>query len=197
MAKREKKPERRKLEDGYIHDRSETYTETYKRLTKLKLWSAYRQEQEQLTKNGLEPGVIEEHMWNRYSPNALLERKLVSKERKEEAGLLEGVNQDDLHWVFTNIDQNNKTFIETAPSIGAMSLLERAKRDTKIYQWVLDHITPKTFVESGGTTWESDKARSLTGIGRQLTEAFYAKRTQLLSAQGTGREEPSGEPATA
>ena len=170
----------------YIHKRSETFAETYKRLTELKLWRTYYGEREKMMRDGISPGVIEEHLWCKYSPDALVERSLHAKELKDEIGSLGGPTQEDFQWVFTNIDQKKDTYLTTAPSIGAMALLDRAKDDNKVYQWVLDHIAPKTFVEEGGNTFEADKARTLTGISRQIREAFNARRTKLLAPEGSG-----------
>jgi len=202
MAKK-KKPQvklplvKEMLASGYIHDREESFTDTYKRLKDLGLWKAYRFEQKGLMEAQQTPGVIEETLWNRYSPSAIAARAVDSKKEKAEGPGSQEPTQEDLNWVFQNIDQKPGTYFTSAPSAGADSLYARAKEDTKIYQWVLDHITPKTFSDTGGATWESDKARNLTGIARQLRESFNDRRAKLLASERVGREDESREPASA
>ena len=177
------------IEAGYSANRAETFGETYSRLKELKLWKDYRMEQKKLMSDGVAAPVIEETLWSKYSPNALVNRAMEAKQQKEEGVASDGVTQEDLHYVFTNIDQPGQSRFTAAPSAGAHSLLQRAKSDIKIYQWVLDHITPKTFADTGGTTWEADPARKLTGIGRQLRESFNDRRVKLLNAEGAGSED--------
>jgi len=76
---------------------------------------------------------------------------------------------EDCLWVYHNILSNDEPTVADAPSQGAYSLLYRAKQDKDVYKWVLDHISPKSFVaEKKAEGWERDDARRLTRIEKQI-----------------------------
>jgi hypothetical protein len=94
----------------------------------------------------------------------------------------------DLYWVYQNVD-NKKVTKRSAPTRGAWGLLVRARREDKVYQWVLDHTSPKTFADDVVQDVDHDRARTLTDIDKQLARAFELRASQLREVAAAWSEE--------
>lgn len=94
--------------------------------------------------------------------------KEVKRDRKVTAAAPLTVN--DCEWVLQNMQ--TQATISDAPSPAAWGLLTQARSSPKVFEWVLDHISPKTFVDDGGIGkgWQYDPMRRLTQIERQIQE---------------------------
>jgi len=89
------------------------------------------------------------------------------------ATVLKGIDEnaityEDCKWVVQNIE-NLKVRPDDAPSSTAWGLLVRAKDErSKVYEWVLNHIAPKSYVQETVDKWERDPARKLINIEEQI-----------------------------
>ena len=82
----------------------------------------------------------------------------------------EAISYADCAWVTANIE--NFDVVETeAPTTTAWGLLVRARDEkSKVYEWVLNHVAPKSYITEDANRWERDPARKLIHIEEKILE---------------------------
>jgi len=79
------------------------------------------------------------------------------------------VTIEDCLWAFQNMAVKNVN-MNTAPSQGAVALRDRAKVDTNIYKWLLEKISPKSFVDNEDKT--DTRALDLVDLENQISSKW-------------------------
>jgi hypothetical protein len=79
------------------------------------------------------------------------------------------VTIDDCLWAFQNMAVK-QVDMSTAPSQGAVALRDRAKVDTNIYKWLLEKISPKSFIDEDVKT--DTRALDLVDLESQVQDRW-------------------------
>jgi hypothetical protein len=85
--------------------------------------------------------------------------------------------ESDCQWVYQNFG-SPKVDVSKAPSLGAYGLLLQAQQDTAIYKWVLDHLSPKTYVPEFND--DGRHAQDLVGVPDEILAKWETVRAAVL-----------------
>lgn len=84
---------------------------------------------------------------------------------------LEGVTEADLRWAYQALGRETEPGAGESPSEGAWGLYTRASSDTRVYQWLLEKLSPKG--EKGGDdAVGADEIERLTGLAGEMRREF-------------------------
>jgi len=144
------------------------------RLKKLGLFKPFKAERSRLMDTGMNERKAYVAMESQYGPDITeASQKLVAEAAERSSG---PPNQEDLNWVYHNVADASIGPLD-APSSGAYGLWQKCQgaNGGKAYDWVLNHIAPKTFANEYDNV--DDMMYDLTGLREDTLGEFRESGT--------------------